>query len=262
LPSPLASSLLLARQVVRRIPVAGTAVLVSIAAHVLAAATASAVLPFALRGEGHEVEIEVDLARADLTGPTEVPNVAPPTTPANQTPSTSHKPNHVRTPATQRRNDQSPSSAAPAEASPPSARAAQEPPLHFTLPGGNVATTVSSSSAVSGDGSAASGSGKGNPCSNEVLSEKDVSVAARLISSSPVTYPSGAMRAEVEADVPVQILVDAVGRVLEAGSLTRHGYGLDDAAAQAIRTWRFSPALRDGHPVRVRMRWTVQFRLR
>ena len=55
---------------------------------------------------------------------------------------------------------------------------------------------------------------------------------------------------------------EVVGRVLEARSLSHHGYGLDEAAERAIRTWQFSPALRDGHPVRVRMRWTVQFRLR
>ena len=95
-----------------------------------------------------------------------------------------------------------------------------------------------------------------------MLSEKDVSVAARLLSSGPVPYPPEATRAEVEADVPVQILLDTAGHVLEACSLSHHGYGLDEAGVQAIRTWRFSPALRDGRPVRVRMRWTVQFRLR
>ena len=32
-------------------------------------------------------------------------------------------------------------------------------------------------------------------------------------------------------------------------------------ALNAIRLYRFSPALRAGRPVRVRMRWTIQFRL-
>ena len=95
-----------------------------------------------------------------------------------------------------------------------------------------------------------------------MLSEKDVNVPARLTSSSRVAYPPEARRAEIEVDVPVQIVVDASGRVLEARSLSHPGYGLDEAAAQAIRTWRFSPAQRAGRPVRVRMRWTVQFRLR
>jgi TonB family protein len=94
------------------------------------------------------------------------------------------------------------------------------------------------------------------------FSEREVGTPARLLSSSPVLYPVEARRAEVEADVPVQILVDTQGRVLEARSLSPHSYGLDEAAAKAIRTWQFSPALCDGRPVRVRMRWTVQFRLR
>ena len=48
---------------------------------------------------------------------------------------------------------------------------------------------------------------------------------------------------------------------LALSALRRAGYGLDEAALQAIRAYRFSPALRAGHPVRVRMRWTIQFRL-
>jgi TonB family protein len=40
------------------------------------------------------------------------------------------------------------------------------------------------------------------------------------------------------------------------------GYGFDEAAAAAMRKYRFSPAARDGHAVSVRMPWTVQFRLK
>ena len=63
-------------------------------------------------------------------------------------------------------------------------------------------------------------------------------------------------------DVPVDIVVDASGRVVSARAVIRTGYGLDDSAVRAIRDYRFSPALRAGLPVAVRMRWTVQFRLR
>ena len=234
--------------------------LVSLAAHVLAAVTASVVLPFALRGEGHEVEIEVDLARTDLTRPTEEPQAAPPAAPASQIPRASHT--HARMPTTPKRTNESPSAPAPVESTPPSKIEEQNPPLRFTLAGGTVAMRVSSSSTVSGDRHAATETGEGGSGSDAVLSEKDVSVPARLTASGPVAYPPEARRAEIEADVPVQILVDRAGRVLEASSLSAHGYGLDEAAVQAIRNWRFSPARRDGHAVRVRMRWTVQFRLR
>ena len=71
-----------------------------------------------------------------------------------------------------------------------------------------------------------------------------------------------ARQAEIEVDLPLEIVVDASGRVTSARGLSRAGYGLDEAALSAIRGYRFSAALRDGHPVPVRMRWTVQFRLR
>jgi len=50
--------------------------------------------------------------------------------------------------------------------------------------------------------------------------------------------------------------------VTSAVGLGRAGFGLDEAARQAVTRYRFSPALRDGRAVRVRMRWIVQFRLR
>ena len=240
--------------------------LASIAAHALAAVTASVVLPIALRGEGHEVEIEVDLARADLTDPTEVPRAAPPTLPANQPPpSPSHNSRRGPVDHTPRRQHDRPPSAGPAETAPPSSLADPNPTARFSLPAGTLATLAPSPGPATGDLHATTGSGKGAAGPDEVLEvldEKKVSVPARLISSNPVAYPLEARRAEIETDVQVQILLDRDGRVVEARNLSRDGYGLDEAAVQAIRTYRFSPALRDGHPVRVRMRWTVQFRLR
>jgi protein TonB len=244
-------------------------VLASIAAHALAAVTASVVLPIALRGEGHEVEIEVDLARADLTDPTEVPRAAPPTLPANQQPpSPSHNSRRGPVDRTPRRQHDRPPSTAPAEIAPPSSLAEPNPPARFSLPAGTLATLAPSPGPATGDLRTTTGSGKGAAGPDEVLDvldvldEKKVSVPARLISSNPVAYPPEARRTEIETDVQVQILVDNEGRVVEAHNLSRDGYGLDEAAVQAIRTYRFSPALRDGRPVRVRMRWTVQFRLR
>jgi TonB family protein len=39
------------------------------------------------------------------------------------------------------------------------------------------------------------------------------------------------------------------------------GHGLDEAALQAVRQFRFAPATKDGHPVHVRMGWSIQFLL-
>jgi len=238
-------------------------VLASIAAHAVAAVTASVVLPLALRADGQEIEIEVELARTDLTEPAEIPPATQQTPPDSPpVPGPTRSPNHRRAAVdnTPRRNNDRPFAAAPTKEAAPSSFEEPTPPVRFALPAGALATLAPASGPATAE--THTGSGSGTLGTGEVLSEKDVSTAARLVSSSPVGYPPEARRAEVESDVPVQILVDTAGRVLEARSLTHHGYGLDEAAAQAIRTWRFSPALRDGRPVRVRMRWTVQFRLR
>ena len=105
-------------------------------------------------------------------------------------------------------------------------------------------------------------SGNQSEGASDAVGERDVNVPARLLSSSPLVYPPVARQAEIESDFPVEIVVDADGRVAAARAVSRVGYGLDEAALRAIRGYRFSPALRAGRPVRVRMKWTVQFRLR
>jgi protein TonB len=87
-------------------------------------------------------------------------------------------------------------------------------------------------------------------------------VPARLRSSSSVEYPEAARSARVEADIPVEIVVDTSGAVISARALSSRGFGLERASVEAVRGYRFSPARRGGVPVRVRMRSTVSFRLR
>ena len=94
------------------------------------------------------------------------------------------------------------------------------------------------------------------------VAEREVDVPARLLAAGPLAYPPAARRAEIETDFPLEIVVDATGRVIFARALSRAGYGLDEAALQGIRGYRFSPAMRAGRAVAVRMRWIVQFRLR
>jgi TonB family protein len=97
---------------------------------------------------------------------------------------------------------------------------------------------------------------------DEPLSELSVTTPARLVSVASPVYPAAARADGIEADVGLEIVVDAAGAVSEARLLRHAGYGFDAAALSAIRRYRFSPARRNGEPVRVRMRWTVQFRLR
>lgn len=125
-----------------------------------------------------------------------------------------------------------------------------------------VFTMVVGAAAVPHGGLTAAHAEPGIHTAAEPLPESAVSVAAHLLTSAPPVYPPAARAAEAEADVVVDLVLDEEGRVSEAKVLRAAGYGLDRSALEAIRGYRFSPAQKDGHAVRVRMHWTVQFRLR
>jgi protein TonB len=75
------------------------------------------------------------------------------------------------------------------------------------------------------------------------------------------SYPAGARANGVEGDVGLELVVDDDGIVESARVVRSVGQGLDQSALQAIRQFRFAPATKDGHPVHVRMGWSMQFRL-
>lgn len=113
--------------------------------------------------------------------------------------------------------------------------------------------------------SAAAGPGASTPANatdDVVHAASTVQVAARLVQSVVAAYPVHARADEVEGDVGVEIVVDREGRVVDARVTRPAGHGFDEAALTAVRAYRFSPALRVGRAVRVRMPWSVRFRLR
>ena len=96
---------------------------------------------------------------------------------------------------------------------------------------------------------------------DEIVDERGVSVRASVSYGPAPAYPTAARDAQIETDVPAEIVVSPTGRVIDA-RITRHaGYGLDEATLDAIRSYRFTPAEREGHAVAVRMLWTMRFRL-
>lgn len=96
----------------------------------------------------------------------------------------------------------------------------------------------------------------------EPVPEAAVDTAASLLTGNAASYPREAEAAGIEASVPLEIVVDRTGAVIDARALTRVGYGLDEAAVRGIRAYRFSPARRAGKPLAVRMRWLMRFQLR
>ena len=94
-----------------------------------------------------------------------------------------------------------------------------------------------------------------------VLPASAAQVRAQLVAAFPAAYPFAARSDGVEGEVPLELVLDEAGRVIEARVVRAAGNGFDASALSAVRRYRFAPAERDGHPIRVRMPWTVQFRL-
>jgi TonB family protein len=61
--------------------------------------------------------------------------------------------------------------------------------------------------------------------------------------------------------VVLWLIVGPDGRPRDLRVSRSLGMGLDERALQAVRQWKFEPALKDGHPVAVQMNVEVSFRL-
>ena len=112
------------------------------------------------------------------------------------------------------------------------------------------------------DGENGTSAGSASLATTEPATEAAVDTPAKLLTGGAPNYTREAQAAGVEADVPLEIVVDASGAVIGARALTRVGYGLDEAALRSVRGYRFSPARRAGKVLPVRMRWLMRFQLR
>jgi protein TonB len=81
----------------------------------------------------------------------------------------------------------------------------------------------------------------------------------RIVDVTP-TYPEIAQRARVEGIVIVDAIIDTRGNV-ETARVLRSVPLLDAAALDAVRQWKYTPALLNGVPVPVIMTVTVRFTL-
>jgi len=216
--------------------------------------TVGGVVAVSTRGGPHRAEmVELELAPAvPLATNVPVPAAAPPVA-APSRPVRAH-------PSPRRRIALHPVPVV--EPTPMPTTAAPPAPLRFAMSAGTVATRARATPAAAAGAAAPSAASASGGTDAHPFGEGDVSEPARLLSSSPLVYPAAARAAAIEVDFPVEIVVDATGHVVAARALRRAGYGLDEAALRAISDYRFSPAVRAGRAVPVRMRWIVQFRLR
>jgi TonB family protein len=79
-----------------------------------------------------------------------------------------------------------------------------------------------------------------------------------LIASTPPVYPYAARRANISGTATVRVAVSAAGRVLDCKLQSSTGNAdLDAAALRSVKSWRFTPAVRDGVEVLVRVNFKL-----
>jgi protein TonB len=74
-------------------------------------------------------------------------------------------------------------------------------------------------------------------------------------------YPEVARKARISGIVIVECIIDKQGNVTNVQVLKPLPFGLDQAAADAVRRWKFKPGTLNGQPVDVIFNLTVNFKL-
>jgi len=85
--------------------------------------------------------------------------------------------------------------------------------------------------------------------------------APRPIYSPDPDYSEEARKAKYQGVVVLWVVVGPDGRTHDIRVYRSLGMGLDEKAIEAIRTWKFEPARKDGIPVAVQVNIEVSFRL-
>jgi periplasmic protein TonB len=85
--------------------------------------------------------------------------------------------------------------------------------------------------------------------------------APRLVYGPDPDYSDEARKAKYQGTVVLYVVIGPDGRVHDARIQRSLGMGLDEKAIQAVKNWKFDPALKDNKPVAVAVAIEVSFRL-
>jgi len=113
-------------------------------------------------------------------------------------------------------------------------------------------------------GAPATGGGLGTQPGNvsePVLRVGGQVLAPKVLYDPNPAYSDVARRAGYQGTVVLWLVVDTDGRPHKIRVQRGIGMGLDQAAIEAVKTWRFQPATKDGQPVPVMINVEVNFRL-
>jgi TonB family protein len=83
----------------------------------------------------------------------------------------------------------------------------------------------------------------------------------QLIHHEDPKFPEGAGAARVSGSVSLRMLVDVTGKPADLWLTVSRGYGLDEAAEAAARSYRFNPARYDNQPVGYELQVEVNFQI-
>ena len=85
--------------------------------------------------------------------------------------------------------------------------------------------------------------------------------APRAVFAPDPEYSDEARKAKYQGTVVLYMIVGPDGRARDIRVMRSVGMGLDEKAIEAVRTWKFDPARRDGQAVAVQINVEVSFRL-
>jgi periplasmic protein TonB len=83
----------------------------------------------------------------------------------------------------------------------------------------------------------------------------------RPIYSPDPEFSEEARKAKYQGTCTLMIVVSADGKPTNIRVVNSLGMGLDEKAIETVKTWRFEPGMKDGHPVNVEMAVEVDFHL-
>lgn len=172
----------------------------------------------------------------------------------NERPKLAAEPSVVVPPQVRIAENQMPSLGNPAAAPLPSA-----PPSNGTGSGGGIGSGSGGGVGV-GHGPGV-GAGSGGGIGGGVFKVGGGISAPQAISTPDPEYTEEARNAKAEGTCILWLIVDDQGNPRDIRVLRGLGFGLDQKAIDAVKQWRFQPALKDGHAVNVQIRVEVGFRL-
>jgi periplasmic protein TonB len=85
--------------------------------------------------------------------------------------------------------------------------------------------------------------------------------APQAITAPDPEYTEEARRAKTQGTCVLWLIVDSTGKPRDIKVVRGLGQGLDAKALEAVRQWRFEPAMKDGKPVDVQISVEVVFHL-